>query len=148
MAKTPAHKELTFGQKIVATREAMGLSQADFARKVGVDRQLMGQWEQKARCSIHAEKLNALVAATGKPSTYWTGKEYSGTPLVDELEDSLTELTAHTDGEAKVDNPIARTALSLLMKLPTETALETIEEAATLLAERAKKTRQNPTRGA
>jgi hypothetical protein len=92
--------------------------------------------------------LNMLIAATGKPATYWTGKENHGTPLVDELEDSLTELPSYSDRQANVENPIARTALSLLMKLPTETALETIEQAATLLAERTRKTKANPTRGA
>lgn len=148
MAVRTPPKNLNFGAKLVAEREAMGLSQADFARRVGIDRQLLAQWELKDRCSIHAEKLNKLVVATGKPATYWTGKEYSGAPLVDELEDSLAELSAHTVGEAKMDNPMARTALVLLMKMPAETALETIEQAATLLAERMKKAKANPRQGA
>lgn len=141
--------KLTFGQKIVATREEMGMKPAEFARLLGIQRQLVAQWEKKERCSIDANNLALLVNKTGKPQEYWLDRSAVGTPLVDELEDSLAELSGpQAQGEVGMDDPKAQLALSLLTTMPVSTAIKVINEAFTRLSAQSKGKRSVPTHGA
>jgi transcriptional regulator with XRE-family HTH domain len=136
-----------FGARLEWVRQRMEVpTKAEFARLIGVDRQLLDQWVKKKRCSIDAENLARLARATKYPQEFWTEQTTLGVALVDEVEDSPAD--SHREdvnsGEALMEDPIAQTALTLLMKLPPRTALKVIEEVATRLSAKQKESLKVP----
>jgi len=70
----PLHRKLAFmtatmGDRIKAKREALGLSRADLAEKLGISEQAVGQWERNITVNIrpdHMLKLTELLHVSHK----------------------------------------------------------------------------------
>ena len=56
----------TFGDRLAAAREGLGLSQEDLARHIGVRRETLAAWEDDRR-EPRANRLALLAGVTGAP---------------------------------------------------------------------------------
>ena len=54
----------TFGDRLTAAREGMGLGRADLARKIGVREETLAEWEDDRR-EPRANRLSLLAGVTG-----------------------------------------------------------------------------------
>lgn len=58
------HPRTDFGNRLTESRQRVGLSQAELAAKVGVERRVMAHWERRS-VTLRPEQLVALAAALG-----------------------------------------------------------------------------------
>lgn len=78
----------TLGDRITAAREAQGLSQADFARKLGVKLKTVENWEDD-RTEPRANKLQMMSGVLGVSVTWLLIGEGDGIPAP--MEETLPE---------------------------------------------------------
>ena len=88
----------TFGDRITAAREAQGLSQSDFARKLGVKLKTVRNWEDD-RTEPRANKAQMMSGLLGVSISWLLNGEGDGipppldnNPLADGVQDILDEL--------------------------------------------------------
>jgi transcriptional regulator with XRE-family HTH domain len=75
----------TFGDRVAAAREAMGLSQAQLARRLGVKAQTVTSWESD-RSEPRANKLQMLAALLNVSMVWLMTGEGEGVASPDERE--------------------------------------------------------------
>ncbi|MDF0600368.1 helix-turn-helix transcriptional regulator [Psychromarinibacter sp. C21-152] len=87
----------TFGDRLVAAREALGLSQADLARRIGVKLKTMNSWENDLS-EPRANKLSMLAGVLNVSLVWLLNGEGEGLaepeadPIPEEYGALLTEL--------------------------------------------------------
>jgi transcriptional regulator with XRE-family HTH domain len=75
----------TFGDRVAAAREALGLSQAQLARRLGVKAQTVASWESD-RSEPRANKLQMLAALLNVSMVWLMTGEGDGLSSPDEAE--------------------------------------------------------------
>lgn len=85
----------TFGDRLAAAREGLGLSQEDLARRIGVRRETLAAWEDDRR-EPRANRLALLAGVTGAPLRWLLSGEGETPGFVTEAEgeDGLAALVA------------------------------------------------------
>ncbi|MEM7268625.1 MAG: helix-turn-helix transcriptional regulator [Pseudomonadota bacterium] len=78
----------TFGDRIVSAREALGLSQAQLARRLGVQENTLSDWESD-RAEPRANKLQMLAGVLNVSLVWLMSGEGDGSPA--EVEEEAVE---------------------------------------------------------
>lgn len=66
------HQWTDFGARLTESRQRVGLSQAQLAEKVGVDRRVVARWERRS-ITLKPEQMIALAAALGTTTDEFLG---------------------------------------------------------------------------
>lgn len=74
MGRPAKSKRTEFGQRLVAARQQVGLSQAQVAEKLGITQQSYGGWERR-ETALKPEYLLQLAAILNVSVDYLLGKE-------------------------------------------------------------------------
>lgn len=103
----------TFGDRIVAAREALGMSPHDLARRLGIKTQTLVNWEED-RSEPRANKLQ-MLAGVLNVSIIWlmtgTGpgvKVSLGGPKAEDIAELLAELRAVREAQSELANRTLR----------------------------------------
>jgi len=72
MGRPPAKPRTSLGERIAAARLAVGLTQQELARKIGISQRVVAYWERES-VSLRPEQLAALAVALGISSDYLLG---------------------------------------------------------------------------
>ena len=74
MGRPTDRKRTAFGERLVAAREAAGLSQRELADKLGMKQRALCWWEREP-VALKPEQLAALTAALGVSADYLLGRD-------------------------------------------------------------------------
>jgi transcriptional regulator with XRE-family HTH domain len=73
MGRPTSRKRTEFGERLVATREAAGLSQRELAEKLGISQRSLSWWERE-HVALKPEQLAALAEALGVTADHLLGR--------------------------------------------------------------------------
>ena len=74
MGRPTNRKRTKFGERLVAAREAAGLSQKDLADKLGISQRALSWWEREP-VALKPEQMAALAEALNVSADYLLGRE-------------------------------------------------------------------------
>lgn len=74
MGRPTNRKRTKFGERIVAAREAAGLSQRDLAEKLGVSQRSLSWWERQ-NVALKPDQLAALAESLGVSADFLLGRD-------------------------------------------------------------------------
>jgi transcriptional regulator with XRE-family HTH domain len=74
MGRPTNRKRTKFGERIVAAREAAGLSQKDLADKLGISQRSLSWWERQ-NVALKPEQLADLAEALGVSADHLLGRD-------------------------------------------------------------------------
>jgi transcriptional regulator with XRE-family HTH domain len=74
MGRPTDRKRTPFGQRLVETREAAGMSQRDLADKLGITQRALSWWEREP-VALKPEQLSALAEALNVTADYLLGRD-------------------------------------------------------------------------
>jgi transcriptional regulator with XRE-family HTH domain len=74
MGRPTERKRTAFGERLVAAREAAGLSQRELADKLGMKQRALCWWEREP-VALRPDQLAALTAALGVSADYLLGRD-------------------------------------------------------------------------
>ncbi|WP_253913264.1 helix-turn-helix domain-containing protein [Pseudoruegeria sp. HB172150] len=106
-----SNESATFGDRMVAAREALGLSQADLAKKIGVKLKTLKAWEDDV-AEPRANKLSMLAGVLNVSLVWLINGEGEGLSAPDEVQ-IPGELTALLTELRQLKGSLARTAEKL-----------------------------------
>jgi transcriptional regulator with XRE-family HTH domain len=73
MGRPTKRKRTAFGERLVAAREAAGLSQRDLAEKIGISQRALSWWEREP-VALKPEQLVTLAEALGVTADHLLGR--------------------------------------------------------------------------
>ena len=73
MGRPTNRKRTAFGERLVAAREAAGLSQKDLAEKIGISQRALSWWEREP-VALKPDQLAALAEALGVTADHLLGR--------------------------------------------------------------------------
>jgi len=73
MGRPTKRKRTAFGERLVAARDAAGLSQRDLAEKIGVSQRALSWWERE-HVALKPDQLVALAEALGVTADHLLGR--------------------------------------------------------------------------
>lgn len=92
---------MTKGERIRKLRESIGMSQVDFADKIGVSKQTLYKYEMNIITNIPSDKIEAIAAATGSTPAAIMGWEEKPDYYIDREARELAEFL-HKNPEYRV----------------------------------------------